>query len=77
MFERLRDASSEKNKDLVESINTKLTKVKNIVKNAPRDKVSWIKENEKIMDIVERILDRNSKKTIRTRIKNINTKPNA
>ena len=77
MFERLRDASGEKNKDLVESINTKLTKLKNIVKNAPRDKVSWIKENEKIMDIVERILDRNSKKTIRTRIKNINTKPNA
>ena len=77
MIERLRDASGEKNKDLVESINTKLTKLKNIVKNAPRDKVSWIKENEKIMDIVERILDRNSKKTIRTRIKNINTKPNA
>ena len=47
MFERLRDASDEKNKDLVKSINKKLTKLKNIVKNVPKDKVSKVEENEK------------------------------
>ena len=62
MFERLRDASDEKNKDLVESINKKLTKMKNIVKNVPKDKVSRVEENEKIIDIVEGILELNSGK---------------
>ena len=60
MLERLRDASEEKNKDLVESINKKLTKMKNIVKNVPKDKVSRVEENEKIIDIVESILELNS-----------------
>ena len=64
MFERLRDASDEKNKDLVKSINKKLTKLKNIVKNVPKDKVSKVEENEKIIDIVERILELNSKKQL-------------
>ena len=63
MLERLRnDESDEKNKDLVESINKKLTKMKNIVKNVPRDEVSRVEENEKIIDIVEEILRPNSKK---------------
>ena len=62
MFERWRDASDEKNKYLVESIYTKLTKLKNIVKNVPKDKVSKVEENEKIIDIVERILELNSEK---------------
>ena len=31
MFKRLRDASNKKNKNLVESINKKLTKLKNVV----------------------------------------------
>ena len=63
MLERLRnDESDEKNKDLVESINKKLTKMKNIVKNVPKDKVSRVEENEKIIDIVERILELNSEK---------------
>ena len=56
MFRRLRDSSDEKNKDMVESINKKLTKMKNIVKNVPKDKVFKIEENEKIFDIVERFL---------------------
>ena len=65
MLERLRnDESDEKNKDLVESINKKLTKMKNIVKNVPKDKVSRVEENEKIIDIVERILGLNSKKQL-------------
>ena len=63
MLERLRnDESDEKNKDLVESINKKLTKMKNIVKNVPRDEVFRVEENEKIIDIVEEILRPNSKK---------------
>ena len=62
MFERLRDTSDEQNKDVVKSINNKLTKLKNIVKNVPKDKVSRIEENGKIIDIVERILELNSKK---------------
>ena len=56
MLERLRDVSDERNKYLMESINKKLTKMKNIVKNVPKDKVFKIEENEKIFDIVERFL---------------------
>ena len=42
----------------------KLAKLKNIVKNVPRDEVSKVEENEKIIDIVQRILDLNSKKQL-------------
>ena len=49
-----------KNKDMVESINKKLTTMKNIVKNVPKDKVSRVEENERITDIAERILELNS-----------------
>ena len=66
-----------KNKNLVESSNTKLTKMKNIVKNVPKDEVPRVEENEKIINIVETILELNSEKKIRKRLKNINTKPNA
>ena len=76
MFKKLRDASDEKNKNMVESINKKLTKLKNIVKNVPRDEVSTVEENEKMIDIVERILELNNEKN-RLRLKNTNTKPNA
>ena len=62
MFERLREAIDEKNKDLVESVNKKLTKMKNIVKNVPKDIVSRVEDNEKIINIVERNLELNSKK---------------
>ena len=70
MFKRLRDASDEKNKNLVESINKKLTKMKNIVKNVPKDEVSRVEENEKIIDIVEKILELNSKKQSGKGLKN-------
>ena len=62
MFERLRDASDGQSKDVVKSVNNKLTKLKNIVKNMPKDKVSRIEENEKIIDTFERILELNSEK---------------
>ena len=42
MFERLREAIDEKNKNLVESVNKKLTKMKNTVKNMPKDIVSIV-----------------------------------
>ena len=62
MFKRLRDVSDKKNKNLVESIDKNLTKMKNIVKNVPKDEVSRVEENEEIIDIVEKILELNSKK---------------
>ena len=34
--------------------------MKNTVKNVPKDKVSKVEENEKTIDIVERILELNS-----------------
>ena len=78
MFKKLRDASDEKNKNMVESIKEKLTKLKNIVKNVPRKEVSNVEENEKIVDIFERIIELNNEKKKKNRfgLKNTNTKPN-
>ena len=36
--------------------------MKNIVKNVPKDEVSRVEENEKIIDIAEKILELNSVK---------------
>ena len=47
---------------MIELINKKSTKMKNILKNVPKDKVFKIEENEKIINIVERILELNSEK---------------
>ena len=65
MFERLRETIDEKNKDLVESVNKKLTKMKNIVKNVPKDILSRVEDNEKIINIVERNLELIAKKILR------------
>ena len=62
MIEKLKNASYEKNKNMVESIKKKLTKLKNIVKNVPKDEVSKVEENKKIIGIVERILELSSEK---------------
>ena len=43
-------------------INKRITKLKNIVKDMPKDNVSKVEENEKMIDIVKRILELNSKK---------------
>ena len=56
MFKRLRHASDENNKNMVESINKKLTKLKNIVKNVPKDEVSKVEENEKKWMLLKRFL---------------------
>ena len=56
MRSRLGDAKGEINKNRVYLIKKRLTKIKNIVKNVPKDKTLKIEDNEKIVDIVERIL---------------------
>ena len=62
MIRRLKYAGDEKNKNMVKSINKNLNKMKKIIKNMPENKTFKIEENEKIIDIVERILELNSKK---------------
>ena len=47
---------------MVNSIKKNLTKMKNIIKNVPENKTIKIEENNKIIDIVERILELNSEK---------------
>ena len=47
---------------MVNSIKKNLTKMKNIIKNVPENKSFKIEENNKIIDIVERILELNSEK---------------
>ena len=59
MLKRLSDAWGETNKNQEYSINAKLNKLKDIVKNVPKDKAFKIEKNEKIIDIVQRILELN------------------
>ena len=61
MLSRLSNTRSEINKNQVYSINKTLTKIKNVVKNVPKDDPLKPEGNEKIIDIVERILELNSK----------------
>ena len=62
IIKRLKDTSDKRNINMIELINKKSTKMKNILKNVPKDKVFKIEENEKIINIVERILELNSEK---------------
>ena len=61
MLSRLSDAKDDVNKNLVYLIKKSLAKIKNIVRKVPENKRLTIEENEKILDIVERILELNSK----------------
>ena len=61
MLSRLSNARSEITKNQVYSVNKILTKIKNVVKNVPKDDPLKPEGNEKIIDIVERILELNSK----------------
>ena len=65
MIKRLKDAGHEKDKNMVKNLN----KMQKIFKNVPEDKTFKIKENEKVTDIVERILELNSKKQLGLRLK--------
>ena len=60
MLSTLSNARSEINKNQVCSVKKTLTKIKTIVKNVPKDNPLKTEENEKIIDIVERILEYNS-----------------
>ena len=60
MLSKLSNARSKTNKNQVYSINKALTKIKITVKNVPKDDLLKIEENEKIIDIIERILEYNS-----------------
>ena len=64
MIRRLKHAGDEKNKNMVKSINKNLNNMKKIIKNMPENKTFKIEENEKIIDIVERILELNSEKQL-------------
>ena len=59
MLSRLSNVRSEMNENQVYSINKTLTKIKNIVKNVPKNDPLKTEENEKIIDIVERIFEFN------------------
>ena len=65
MIKRLKDAGHEKDKSMVKNLN----KMQKIFKNVPENKTFKIKENEKVTDIVERILELNSKKQLGLRLK--------
>ena len=60
MRKGLGDAKGDVNKNQVYLIEKALTKIKNIVKNVPKDKTFEIKENEKIIHIAEKILELNN-----------------
>ena len=66
---RLGDVKGDQNKDQIYFINKKLTKIKNIVKNVHEDRRSKIEEDEKIKDIIERILDLNNENQLGERLK--------
>ena len=61
MMKKLGNAEDEQNKEQVYFINKQLTKIKKIVKNVPQGRRSKIEENEKIIDVIERILELNNK----------------
>ena len=64
MIKRLKNVNDEINKNMVESINKSLNKMKKIIKNVPENKTFKIEENKKIIDFVERILDLNRDKQL-------------
>ena len=60
MLNRLSDAKGDVNENQLYLINESLTKMKNIIRKVPENKRFKIEENEKIIEIVERILELNS-----------------
>ena len=69
MCSRLGNAKSEINNDQVYLIEKVLIKIQNIVKNVPKDKSFKIEENEKMIDIVERIIELNNENQLRGGLK--------
>ena len=69
MLSRLSDARAKINEEQVYLINKTLTKLKIIVRNVPKDNPLKTEENEKTIDIVERILELNSENQLWLRLK--------
>ena len=62
MYKKLSETgNAEINKTRVHLIKKVLTKFKKIIENTPKDDAAKVEENEKIIDITERILDINNK----------------
>ena len=61
MYKELSKTKDTENKVRVDLIKEVLTKMKKVIENVPKDDVLKIEENEKIIDIVERILELNNK----------------
>ena len=53
--------NTEINKTRTDLIKKVLTKLKRIIENTPKDDAAKIEENEKIIDVVEKILQFNNK----------------
>ena len=66
---RLGDVKGDQNKYQVYFISKQLTKIKKIVKNVHEDRRSKIEEDEKVIDIIERILDLNNENQLGERLK--------
>ena len=60
MHNKLNNPTSETNKNRVDIINIQLTKLKNRVKNVPKNGKLKSEENEKIIGVIEKILELNS-----------------
>ena len=56
MHKKLRETEGKKNEDQVYAIKKVLNKMKKLIENVPEDRKFKIEENQKIIDIVERIL---------------------
>ena len=56
MYKKLRETEGKKNEDQVYAIKKMLNKMKKLIENVPEDRKLKIEENQKIIDIVERIL---------------------
>ena len=76
MYKTLRETEDKKNEDQAYLIKKVLNRMKNIIEKVPEDKKATIKENEKIISIVENIFYFNQLEQEREGIKMPNTKPN-
>ena len=56
MYKKLRETDGERNEDQVYVIKKMLNKMKELIENVPENKTFKIEENQKIINIVQRIL---------------------
>ena len=56
MYKKLRETDGERNEDQVYVIKKMLNKMKELIQNVPENKTFKIEENQKIINIVQRIL---------------------